>query len=125
MLRRKFAAHNTCIIKEEISGGGEETPVGCEVPTGGGGKKRDSLGTVGSAHLIIKDLGEIHSRLLDHRPVIQGETRYFVKEFEEKHCKRLMTQSVDSNRENRNEKRCIMTTWCLTRSGAASSGKSL
>ncbi|KAJ1077092.1 hypothetical protein K5549_021721, partial [Capra hircus] len=33
---------------------------------------------------IIRDLGEIHSRLLDHRPVIQGETRYFVKEFEEK-----------------------------------------
>ncbi|XP_002714208.2 biogenesis of lysosome-related organelles complex 1 subunit 5 [Oryctolagus cuniculus] len=73
-----------------MSGGGEETPVGCEVPTGGGGKKRDSLGTAGSAHLIIKDLGEIHSRLLDHRPVIQGETRYFVKEFEEKRGLREM-----------------------------------
>ncbi|XP_048204457.1 biogenesis of lysosome-related organelles complex 1 subunit 5 [Perognathus longimembris pacificus] len=69
-----------------MSGGGTETPVGRETATGGGssGKKRDSLGTAGSAHLIIKDLGEIHSRLLDHRPVIQGETRYFVKEFEEK-----------------------------------------
>ncbi|XP_009876103.1 PREDICTED: biogenesis of lysosome-related organelles complex 1 subunit 5-like, partial [Apaloderma vittatum] len=33
-------------------------------------------------HLL--DLGEIYSRLLDHRPVIQGEIRYFVKEFEEK-----------------------------------------
>jgi hypothetical protein len=33
-------------------------------------------------HFIFIDLGEIHSRLLDHRPVIQGETRYFVKEFE-------------------------------------------
>ncbi|KAM9304152.1 biogenesis of lysosome-related organelles complex 1 subunit 5 [Morus bassanus] len=33
---------------------------------------------------IIKDVGEIYSRLLDHRPVIQGEIRYFVKEFEEK-----------------------------------------
>ncbi|XP_062040368.1 biogenesis of lysosome-related organelles complex 1 subunit 5 [Lepus europaeus] len=73
-----------------MSGGGEETPVGCEVPPGGGGKKRDSLGTAGSAHLIIKDLGEIHSRLLDHRPVIQGETRYFVKEFEEKRGLREM-----------------------------------
>ncbi|MEE6465059.1 hypothetical protein FKM82_006438, partial [Ascaphus truei] len=30
------------------------------------------------------DVGEIHSRLLDHRPIIQGETRYFIKEFEEK-----------------------------------------
>ncbi|XP_008948463.1 PREDICTED: biogenesis of lysosome-related organelles complex 1 subunit 5, partial [Merops nubicus] len=29
-------------------------------------------------------VGEIYSRLLDHRPVIQGEIRYFIKEFEEK-----------------------------------------
>ncbi|XP_054939925.1 biogenesis of lysosome-related organelles complex 1 subunit 5-like isoform X2 [Physeter macrocephalus] len=96
-----------------MSCGGTETPVVCEAAPGsggGGGKKKDSLGTAGSpAHLIIKDLGEIHSRLLDHRPVIQGETRYFVKEFEEKHCKQLLTRSVDSNRGNRNEKRCIMT----------------
>ncbi|XP_022427127.1 biogenesis of lysosome-related organelles complex 1 subunit 5 [Delphinapterus leucas] len=79
-----------------MSGGGTETPVVCEAASGGGGgggggKKKDSLGTVGSpAHLIIKDLGEIHSRLLDHRPVIQGETRYFVKEFEEKRGLREM-----------------------------------
>ncbi|XP_011365327.1 biogenesis of lysosome-related organelles complex 1 subunit 5 isoform X2 [Pteropus alecto] len=90
-----------------MSGGGSEMAVGCEAPLGGGDKKRDSLGTAGSpAHLIIKDLGEIHSRLLDHRPVIQGETRYFVKEFE---CKQLLTQSVDSNRGSRNVKRFIMT----------------
>uniref|UniRef100_A0A8D0P0R9 Biogenesis of lysosome-related organelles complex 1 subunit 5 n=1 Tax=Sus scrofa TaxID=9823 RepID=A0A8D0P0R9_PIG len=77
-----------------MSGGGTETPTGCEAPSGaggGGGRKRDSLGTTSSpAHLIIKDLGEIHSRLLDHRPVIQGETRYFVKEFEEKRGLREM-----------------------------------
>ncbi|XP_004388995.1 biogenesis of lysosome-related organelles complex 1 subunit 5 [Trichechus manatus latirostris] len=74
-----------------MSGGGTETPVGCEAAPGGGVKKKDSLGTAGSpAHLIIKDLGEIHSRLLDHRPVIQGETRYFVKEFEEKRGLREM-----------------------------------
>ncbi|XP_059035202.1 biogenesis of lysosome-related organelles complex 1 subunit 5 isoform X2 [Mustela lutreola] len=90
-----------------MSGGGTETPVGSEATPGGGDKKKDSLGTVGSpAHLIIKDLGEIHSRLLDHRPVIQGETRYFVKEFE---CKQLLTQSVDSNRGSRNERRFLMT----------------
>uniref|UniRef100_A0A8C6GAG6 Biogenesis of lysosome-related organelles complex 1 subunit 5 n=1 Tax=Mus spicilegus TaxID=10103 RepID=A0A8C6GAG6_MUSSI len=65
-----------------MSGGGTETPVACDAAQGG--KKRDSLGTPGAAHLIIKDLGEIHSRLLDHRPVTQGEIRYFVKEFEEK-----------------------------------------
>uniref|UniRef100_A0A8C6F777 Biogenesis of lysosome-related organelles complex 1 subunit 5 n=1 Tax=Monodon monoceros TaxID=40151 RepID=A0A8C6F777_MONMO len=90
-----------------MSGGGTETPVVCEAASGGGGKKKDSLGTAGSpAHLIIKDLGEIHSRLLDHRPVIQGETRYFVKEFE---CKQLQTRSVGSNRGNGSETRCIMT----------------
>ncbi|XP_048873447.1 biogenesis of lysosome-related organelles complex 1 subunit 5 isoform X2 [Brienomyrus brachyistius] len=33
---------------------------------------------------IIKDVGDIQSRLTDHRPVIQGEIRYFVREFEEK-----------------------------------------
>ncbi|NXL62812.1 BL1S5 protein, partial [Chordeiles acutipennis] len=32
----------------------------------------------------LLDLGEIYSRLLDHRPIIQGEIRYFIKEFEEK-----------------------------------------
>jgi hypothetical protein len=28
------------------------------------------------------DVGDIQSRLIDHRPVIQGEIRYFVREFE-------------------------------------------
>lgn len=37
-----------------MSGGGTETPVACEAAQGGGGKKRDSLGTAGAAHLIIK-----------------------------------------------------------------------
>ncbi|XP_072267831.1 biogenesis of lysosome-related organelles complex 1 subunit 5 [Pyxicephalus adspersus] len=48
-------------------------------------KLRDNVHSVGPAtQLIIKDVGEIHSRLLDHRPIIHGETRYFIKEFEEK-----------------------------------------
>ncbi|XP_061447594.1 biogenesis of lysosome-related organelles complex 1 subunit 5 [Rhineura floridana] len=54
-----------------------------ESPLFGGGNKRDSLGSALS-HPIFKDAGEIYSRLLDHRPVIQGEIRYFIKEFEEK-----------------------------------------
>ncbi|XP_056155675.1 biogenesis of lysosome-related organelles complex 1 subunit 5 [Lampris incognitus] len=33
---------------------------------------------------IAKDVGDIQSRLFDHRPITQGEIRYFVKEFEEK-----------------------------------------
>ncbi|KAK1172416.1 biogenesis of lysosome-related organelles complex 1 subunit 5 isoform X1 [Huso huso] len=33
---------------------------------------------------IAKDIGDIQSRLLDHRPVVQGEIRFFVREFEEK-----------------------------------------
>lgn len=31
------------------------------------------------------DVGDIQSRLLDHRPVINAEIRYFVKEFEVRH----------------------------------------
>lgn len=38
-----------------MSGGVTETPVACEATQGGGGgKKRDLLGTPGAAHLIIK-----------------------------------------------------------------------
>lgn len=37
-----------------MSGGGTETTVACEAAQGGGSKKRDSLGTPGAAHLIIK-----------------------------------------------------------------------
>ncbi|KAK2192338.1 hypothetical protein NP493_33g03009 [Ridgeia piscesae] len=33
---------------------------------------------------FLKDVGEIHSRLFDHRPVVRGEISYFLKEFEEK-----------------------------------------
>ncbi|XP_073423114.1 biogenesis of lysosome-related organelles complex 1 subunit 5 isoform X1 [Dendrobates tinctorius] len=51
--------------------------------------KRDNRYSVGPAtQLIGRDIGEIHSRLLDHRPIIQGETRYFIKEFEEKRAHR-------------------------------------
>ncbi|XP_068200115.1 biogenesis of lysosome-related organelles complex 1 subunit 5 [Antennarius striatus] len=33
---------------------------------------------------IVQDVGEIQSRLLDHRPVVGAEIRFFVTEFEEK-----------------------------------------
>ncbi|XP_054621573.1 biogenesis of lysosome-related organelles complex 1 subunit 5 [Dunckerocampus dactyliophorus] len=33
---------------------------------------------------IIKDVGDIQSRLFDHRPIVNAEIRYFVREFEEK-----------------------------------------
>ncbi|XP_023775661.1 biogenesis of lysosome-related organelles complex 1 subunit 5 [Cyanistes caeruleus] len=47
-------------------------------------RARDSPAAGSPIQPIIKDVGEVYSRLLDHRPVIQGEIRYFVKEFEEK-----------------------------------------
>ncbi|NXV70600.1 BL1S5 protein, partial [Atlantisia rogersi] len=47
-------------------------------------RKREALAAGSPIQPIIKDVGEIYSRLLDHRPVIQGEIRYFVKEFEDK-----------------------------------------
>ncbi|KAL4219359.1 synaptic vesicle cytoskeletal transport [Mactra antiquata] len=33
---------------------------------------------------IVRDLLEVNSRLFDHRPILQGHIRAFVKEFEEK-----------------------------------------
>ncbi|KAG8442410.1 hypothetical protein GDO86_011265 [Hymenochirus boettgeri] len=54
-------------------------------------KSRENLDFLGAAsQLVIKDIGEIHSRLLDHRPIIQSETRYFIKQFEEKRGLREM-----------------------------------
>ncbi|NXS95461.1 BL1S5 protein, partial [Jacana jacana] len=47
-------------------------------------RRREALAAGSPIEPILKDVGEIYSRLLDHRPVIQGEIRYFVKEFEEK-----------------------------------------
>lgn len=32
----------------------------------------------------MKDISEVYSRLFDHKPFLQGEIRYFIKEFEEK-----------------------------------------
>ncbi|XP_048731056.1 biogenesis of lysosome-related organelles complex 1 subunit 5-like [Ostrea edulis] len=33
---------------------------------------------------LFKDLSEIHARLVDHRPILQGHISFFVKEFEDK-----------------------------------------
>ncbi|XP_072175855.1 biogenesis of lysosome-related organelles complex 1 subunit 5-like [Diadema setosum] len=38
----------------------------------------------------LKDIGEIYTRLLDHRAVVQGEIKYFIKEFETKRSDREM-----------------------------------
>ncbi|XP_078584346.1 biogenesis of lysosome-related organelles complex 1 subunit 5-like [Branchiostoma floridae x Branchiostoma japonicum] len=37
-----------------------------------------------AAEGVVKDVGEIHARLLDHRPVVQGEIKCFIREFEGK-----------------------------------------
>uniref|UniRef100_A0A3Q3W3X6 Biogenesis of lysosome-related organelles complex 1 subunit 5 n=1 Tax=Mola mola TaxID=94237 RepID=A0A3Q3W3X6_MOLML len=46
---------------------------------------------------VAKDVGDIRSRLLDHKPVINAEIRYFVKEFEEKrgHRESRLLESVN------------------------------
>ncbi|XP_042320598.1 biogenesis of lysosome-related organelles complex 1 subunit 5 [Sceloporus undulatus] len=88
-LERRLIA--TAVGSEEMSSSGGSSPAAALSPSksgespfpGGGSKKRDSLGSA-SSQAILKDVGEIYSRLLDHRPVIQGEIRYFIKEFEEK-----------------------------------------
>ena len=67
--------------KSPEEGNGYPLQATCDKSSG----KKDLQGTTGSpVHLIIKDLGEIHSSLLDHKLVIQGKTHYFVIEFEEK-----------------------------------------
>ncbi|XP_063307814.1 biogenesis of lysosome-related organelles complex 1 subunit 5 [Pelobates fuscus] len=70
-------------------------------------KARDNSTAMAAAtQHIIKDVGEIHSRLLDHRPFIQGETRYFIKEFEEKRGHREISflgnfnNSISETKEN-------------------------
>ncbi|XP_069675251.1 biogenesis of lysosome-related organelles complex 1 subunit 5 [Periplaneta americana] len=37
---------------------------------------------------VIKDVGEIWTRLFDHRPFLSGEIKFFLKEFEEKRADR-------------------------------------
>ncbi|XP_015905437.2 biogenesis of lysosome-related organelles complex 1 subunit 5 [Parasteatoda tepidariorum] len=37
---------------------------------------------------VMKDIGDVESRLFDHRPFVQGETKFFLKEFEEKRKER-------------------------------------
>ncbi|XP_074998774.1 biogenesis of lysosome-related organelles complex 1 subunit 5 isoform X5 [Calonectris borealis] len=67
-----------------MSGGGPASPSRSGAVPLPSDRKREALAAVSPIQPIIKDVGEIYSRLLDHRPVIQGEIRYFVKEFEEK-----------------------------------------
>ncbi|XP_070784500.1 biogenesis of lysosome-related organelles complex 1 subunit 5 [Enoplosus armatus] len=46
---------------------------------------------------VAQDVGDIQSRLLDHRPVINAEIRYFVREFEEKrgHRESRLLENLD------------------------------
>ncbi|XP_055714813.1 biogenesis of lysosome-related organelles complex 1 subunit 5, partial [Phlebotomus papatasi] len=37
-----------------------------------------------TARDIVKDIGEVYSRIFDHRPFTSAEIQYFVREFEEK-----------------------------------------
>ncbi|XP_075273078.1 biogenesis of lysosome-related organelles complex 1 subunit 5 isoform X2 [Opisthocomus hoazin] len=67
-----------------MSGAGPASPGRSEAAPLPSDRKREAPAAGSPIQPIIKDVGEIYSRLLDHRPVIQGEIRYFVKEFEEK-----------------------------------------
>ncbi|XP_030611840.1 biogenesis of lysosome-related organelles complex 1 subunit 5 isoform X2 [Archocentrus centrarchus] len=51
---------------------------------GGGQSKGTLTAELKVMDKIAKDVGDVQSRLLDHRPVINAEIRYFVREFEEK-----------------------------------------
>ncbi|XP_042255372.1 biogenesis of lysosome-related organelles complex 1 subunit 5 [Thunnus maccoyii] len=55
---------------------------------------------------IAKDVGDIQSRLLDHRPIINAEIRYFVREFEEKrgHRESRLLENLNKMVQDANEK---------------------
>lgn len=55
---------------------------------------------------ISKDVGDIQSRLLDHRPIINAEIRYFVREFEEKrgHRESRLLENLNKMVQDANEK---------------------
>lgn len=54
---------------------------------------------------IAQDVGDLQSRLLDHRPVINAEIRYFVREFEEKRGNResRLLENINKMVQERNE----------------------
>ncbi|KAG7216789.1 hypothetical protein INR49_021187 [Caranx melampygus] len=54
---------------------------------------------------IYKDVGDIQSRLLHHRPIINAEIRYFVREFEEKrgHRESRLLENLNKMVEEANE----------------------
>lgn len=56
---------------------------------------------------VVKDVGDIQSRLLDHRPIINAETRYFVREFEEKrgHRESRLLDNLNKSVTETNEQR--------------------
>ncbi|XP_013775669.1 biogenesis of lysosome-related organelles complex 1 subunit 5-like isoform X2 [Limulus polyphemus] len=47
---------------------------------------------IASIDNVVKDIGEIYARLFDHRPFVQGEINFFLKEFEEKRNDREIEQ---------------------------------
>lgn len=50
-------------------------------------------------YLVFIDTGEIWSRLFDHRPFIQGEITFFLREFQVKSSRVLIIDSCISMRE--------------------------
>eukprot|EP00918_Siedleckia_nematoides_P014226 GHVU01030932.1.p1 GENE.GHVU01030932.1~~GHVU01030932.1.p1 ORF type:complete len:155 (+),score=16.57 GHVU01030932.1:203-667(+) len=49
---------------------------------------------------MLKDIGEVHARLLDHRPILRGEQHFMVQRFEEQDTYALrLQQSLEQLRE--------------------------
>ncbi|XP_037508094.1 biogenesis of lysosome-related organelles complex 1 subunit 5 [Rhipicephalus sanguineus] len=71
-----------------------------------------SAATAATTANVVKDITEIYSRLFDHKPFLQGEIKFFVKEFEEKRgdreVQRLfeMLEDVTEVRETQIDRAC-------------------
>uniref|UniRef100_A0A3Q2FCI9 Biogenesis of lysosome-related organelles complex 1 subunit 5 n=1 Tax=Cyprinodon variegatus TaxID=28743 RepID=A0A3Q2FCI9_CYPVA len=71
-------------IDDSDSGGGGEIDEEDCVGSGSDSDSEHHSGYFLLMEKIAKDVNDIQSRLLDHRPVITAEIRFFVREFEEK-----------------------------------------
>ena len=63
-------------------------------------------------YVCSADLNEIHARLLDHRPILQGHVNFFVREFEvhvaSSHFATLLLILKKLSHKNANKDTCLI-----------------
>jgi len=72
----------------------------------------------------FEDIQEVHSRLFNHRPFLQGEVKYFIREFEEKRKDREV-EHIFSCLERVSELRDLGLPQLITNTSSSNSSTSL